>query len=180
MFAYCLNNPVNLIDATGLLPSWNDIKGHGQDTIEEIIDYWDRHANRNDEQEDYLEELQQQCGGEKAMLDYIEMHWNAQPWHLNIFHMNFFSAQGFDALSNVKYLSPDGRYEVIICNPGTDAAYIVTSSVNKGTLNYSTDGGWGHTWQDVVPYFVFGNNGYGLIGDFFADMEDSINCLRGS
>ena len=72
------------------------------------------------------------------MLDYIEMHWNAQPWRLNIFHMNIFSAQGFDALSNVKYLSPDGRYEVIICNPGTDAAYIVTSSVNKGTLNYST------------------------------------------
>ena len=175
MFAYCLNNPINLIDSTGLLPSWSDIEQIAKDIIDKISDCWDRHANRNDEQDDYLEMLKKQCGSEKALLDYIETHWEAQPWNLNIFHMNIFSSQGFDAFSNVKYLSPDGKYEVIICNPGTDEAYIVISSVNKGTMNYNTDGGWGHTLQDVIPYFVFGNDGYGLLGDFLEDMVNVIN-----
>ena len=175
MFAYCLNNPVNYIDAAGLLPSWNNIQQTVEEIFDEISDYWDRHANRNDEQDEYLEKLKKQCGSEKAMLEYTETHWEAQPWYLNIFHMNIFSSQGFDAFSNVKYLSPDGKYEVIICNPGTDEAYIVTSSVNKGTMNYNTDGGWGHTWQDVAPYFVFGNEGYGLWGDFVMDMVNVIS-----
>ena len=70
MFAYCLNNPVNYIDAAGLLPSWNDIQQTVEEIFDEISDYWDRHANRNDEQDEYLEKLKKQCGSEKAMLEY--------------------------------------------------------------------------------------------------------------
>lgn len=75
-----------------------------------------------------------------------------------------------EAIYNVKYISPDGAYEVIICEPPDSAPYIVSNSVNRGTANYGTDAGIEHFTYDMLPYFAFGNSGYGIFEDFWYDV----------
>ena len=171
MFAYCLNNPTKYADNCGLRPiqTLNTANTWG-DFWEEVIEAWEKHANRNDEQDDYIEELRTQYETDTALIRYIENNWNKQRWYSNLYHVNPISSQGLDSFANVKYLSPDGQYEVVICYPNNKSAYIVTSSVNKGTRNYGTDGGIEHFVSDMLPYYFFGNSGYGNWGDVIIDV----------
>jgi len=58
--------------------------------------------------------------------------------------------------SNVKYVSPDGKSEVIFSRDGT----IVTASEDYGTYNFSSPlhDPIGHFYQDVVPWIIWGND----------------------
>ncbi len=61
-----------------------------------------------------------------------------------------------DDKSNVKFVSPDGRYEVIYDSEGN----IVTASEDYGTYNYANpnDDYAGHFVKDVLPWIIWGNS----------------------
>ena len=58
--------------------------------------------------------------------------------------------------SNVKYVSPDGKSEVIFSSDGS----VVTASEDYGTYNFSSPlhDPIGHFYQDVVPWLIWGND----------------------
>ena len=58
--------------------------------------------------------------------------------------------------SNVKYVSPDGKSEVIFSSDGR----IVTASEDYGTYNFANPlkDPIGHFYQDVVPWIIWGND----------------------
>ena len=58
--------------------------------------------------------------------------------------------------SNVKYVSPDGKLEVIFSSDGQ----VVTSSEDYGTYNFSDPSSdpIGHFYQDVLPWLIWGND----------------------
>jgi len=181
MFTYCLNNPVVFCDPSGLLAlhincfdivrNWfEDLLEYAENTMAEIDEEKEKHVNRNAEQDAYLETLELSLGSEDELIKYIEDNWEGQLFFKNLYHINIFSEQFLNALTNVKYLSPDGKYEVVICYPWLSDPYIVTSSVNRGTANNGTDNGTDHFSRDMLPYYIWGNDGDGLIGDFLHDL----------
>ena len=58
--------------------------------------------------------------------------------------------------SNVKYVSPDGKLEVIFSRDGS----IVTASEDYGTYNFSSPlhDPIGHFYRDVLPWIIWGND----------------------
>ena len=52
----------------------------------------------------------------------------------------------------------------------TDKGTIEPSPCPKGTANYGPDGGVQHFGVDMLPFFIFGNDGYGMYGDIFIDL----------
>ena len=58
--------------------------------------------------------------------------------------------------SNVKYVSPDGKSEVIFASDGS----VVTASEDYGTYNFSSPlhDPIGHFYQDVLPWIIWGND----------------------
>ncbi|MBL4602280.1 MAG: hypothetical protein JKY84_06025, partial [Emcibacteraceae bacterium] len=75
--------------------------------------------------------------------------WIKQEKEATILHQFASNAQ-----FNKKYISPDGRHEVIF----DDNDNLVRDPRNMGTFNYNPpDNVLGHIWNDVVPYFLHGN-----------------------
>lgn len=80
--------------------------------------------------------------------------------------------------SNTKWVSPDGRSEVIFDKNGK----VVTSSEDYGTFNYSSPNNdpLGHFMKDVIPWLAWGNSPddstsvADRLGAFFVDGTFSI------
>ena len=144
------------VDPSGLLFNGPDVFAHGCEPVPGSIYYEDyytweeklmiEHYLRNQNQEGLIPDLQ-------TIID----TWNRQPDNKNRYHQFIHGEQGLDAIYNVKYMSPDGHCEVIICFAPGKGPYIVTDPLNMGTYNYGTNG-WSHFWEDVLPYWLWGNN----------------------
>lgn len=164
MFAYCNNNPVMCIDSNGEFPLIPIIKAViGIFGIVALVDFslWalgpseEEHYSRNEHNivpDD--EEI-------PSIVDETNEDWEAEDDKYNKYHKFTHGTQGEEAVHNKKYMTKDGKHEVIICvlpsNTGK-APYIVTDPVNVGTHNYGTDRGINHLIQDVIPYYRWGNS----------------------
>ena len=161
LFAYCFNNPVIYRDVSGTWPEYTCDTPAGEfgrkigeafaDWLQGIIDAFptkEEHYNRNDHQADVFEMDPQ---------DIIDSDdWEKKPDLLNMFHQNTTGEQGKDAKDNVKYMTKDGKKEVIINFTDMNNPKIVTDPVNIGTYNFGTNP-VDHLILDVVPYLLWGN-----------------------
>ena len=107
-------------------------------------------------------------------IDEIIETYDRQPEHMDTYHENTDGRQGADAVYNDKFLSLDGGHiEVIICFPPDKDPYIVDENVderNMGTYNHASNEipvvyHINHFFDDMVPYYLFGNtpeDSYGL------------------
>ena len=160
MFAYCLNNPISLIDQSGTWSQWiDDCKQWIQNRIDDckkwIQKKADEHYSRNDLNTGY------------GTIEKVLNTYEKQSESVDYFHENTSGVQGNDAQYNNKYLSPDGGHlEVIVCEPPDKSPYVVDQSVdplNMGTYNYASNEqfvlfyGFDHFVNDMIPYFFFGN-----------------------
>lgn len=91
--------------------------------------------------------------------------WEEQDESANKYHRFTHGVQGAEAVYNKKYMSRDGKFEVIICYDAeyVPTPYIVTDPINAGTYNYydyrdGLSGAWGHLQYDVIPYFLWRNS----------------------
>jgi hypothetical protein len=86
--------------------------------------------------------------------------WEAQPPEANMYHMHTAGEQGQDAKDNVKYMSDNGKYEVVINFTDKDNPKIVTDPYNKGTYNFADYREYPleHIVIDVIPYYLWGNS----------------------
>ena len=151
MYAYCGNNPVMGYDPTGA-GWWEDcidwvnniIIQPVTDFVDEVIDYLtppsqEDHYNRNQNNIQFPEE-------------YDETFFEG--WDDGVSaNCHQFSAPNKD---NVKYVSPDGRYEAIY-----DANNkLVTDPRDVGTYNFVSpnEDSIGHFIKDVIPWIQHGNS----------------------
>ena len=125
----------------------------------------EEHYARNNNQEDIIDSYGKT---ESERIEYIKNNWERQSDSANIYHVNEIGSQGEFAKKNVKYMSLDKKMEVVICDPDSNNAYIVTDPFNRGTYNFGTVW-YEHFAKDMVPYFLWGNG-----------IEDSANnyCVR--
>jgi len=153
MFAYCMNNPVNMSDPTGSWPKWietvanwvnNNIIQPVASFIEKSIDYLtppskEDHYNRNQNNIQFPEE-------------YDETFF--KDWDDSVSaNCHQFSAPNRD---NVKYVSPDGKYEAIYDVNNK----LVTDPRDVGTYNFISpnEDPFGHFIKDVIPWIQHGNS----------------------
>ncbi|MCF6247125.1 MAG: RHS repeat-associated core domain-containing protein [Desulfobacula sp.] len=154
-FVYAENNPVNLIDPEGLNPFgnlFNSIRFAGQEinpfarkrkaienlpTPSQLIA---THYNRNDyNQMISYREAQETWNGDVPALFHQLPGWSFE----------------MDNLSNQKFVSPDGKSELVFDSNGN----LVLDSLNMGTYNFVSplDDKFGHFLYDMLPYFMLGN-----------------------
>ena len=151
MFAYCQNNPVNYADPSGeflvfiitvvitcdiLMPSQEE--------------HYSRNENNIVPDEDEL----------MSIVEGKNEDWVAVDDKFNKYHRFTNGTQGEEAQYNKKYLSKDGRYEVIICYDPENVSdpYVVTDPNNIGTYNYGPGTGVNHFFKDVLPYYIWKNS----------------------
>ena len=109
----------------------------------------EEHYNRNKNQEDIIPD---------DPLSIIKSpDWEEQPDGLNRYHRHTCGEQGEAAKQNKKYMTKDGRYEVIINFSNPDNPTIVTDPYNIGTYNYGTTP-IAHFFRDMLPYYFWGNS----------------------
>lgn len=82
----------------------------------------------------------------------LELKWVPQPDARNRYHRYDVYAPG-DRRGNVKWLSRDGKREVIFRDNGQPD----NSHQNVGTYNYDGLNDFNHFFQDVLPYYYYGN-----------------------
>ena len=152
MFAYCNNNPVTYRDASGTWPEsicdnpateigWQigEKIGEWLVGIIEIYPSEDAHYNRNAHNPEFPEQYD---------ADYFD------EWDDNV------SANCHQFTSpkrnNKKYVSTDGRFEVIY----NDKGYRVDDPRDVGTYNFISPNkdGLGHVIVDVLPWIWYGNS----------------------
>ena len=177
LYAYCGNNPIMYADYNGMLCFDSGVQGqifsHGEPVYGSM--YYDEYYT--DEEKKVIEVL---LGIDTsytafAFLKYDMLHyarnyfnnlpdlntilndWIKQDASANMYHLNTNGSQGFDALYNIKYLSPDGHREAVICFIPGQTPYIVTDPANMGTYNFGTST-FEHALFDVLPYCLYGNS----------------------
>ena len=163
---YCDNDPILFSDPTGHIPALFLFIGGGAimylaALIAPTYNPVD-HYERNDLNQTDL------------TIDEIIETYDRQPEHMDTYHESTDGRQGADAVYNDKFLSPDGGHiEVIICFPPDKDPYIVDENVderNMGTYNHASNEipvvyHINHFFDDMVPYYLFGNtpeDSYGL------------------
>lgn len=161
MFVYCYNNPINMTDNWGYLPSWNDIQNWYNDTKKEIANWFNT----------TMEEVK---GFITDVTDYFTVPSEEEHYKRNENNLSFpleydadffkgwddnvsanchqFSAPNKD---NKKYVSKDGKYEAIYDVSGN----LVTDVRDVGTYNFVSPNVdvIGHFIKDVIPWFKYGN-----------------------
>ena len=107
------------------------------------------HYDRNDNQSNLPKTVAEiEKAVEKG--EYIQV-----PAEESIYHKQG-TASDYNPKNNVKYVSADGRNEIVFNEKGE----VVTDNVNKGTYNYAnqiTDKAE-HAVKDVLPYIIYGNS----------------------
>ena len=73
------------------------------------------------------------------------------------YHRHTMGTQGADAKDNKKYMTKDGKKEVIINFTDPDNPIIVTDPFNMVTYNFGTNL-ITHSIRDVLPYWLWGNS----------------------
>ncbi len=154
MYAYCSNNPVMFIDPTG--ESWVVALIIGVIVLETLTftipnksQHYARNSHNITPNEDELD----------SIVSGIHPDWEAAPDKANKFHKFTTGTQGEEAVYNTKYMSKNGKYEVIICYDSemVPTPYVVTDPCNVGTYNYAPGSGLPHALFDVFPYIFYGN-----------------------
>ena len=181
MFAYCGNNPVIHIDPSGYYmvhvyvedPIYLPICTTAQKAEEPStsssrtrqaiaifggligvilatnVPTKEEHYSRNKYQDDVMNQ---------SPWDIIDSdEWEEQPYYANIYHRHTCGNQGINAKDNKKYISKDGRKEVIINFTSPDNPVFVTDPYNIGTYNYGTTRPT-HFLRDMLPYYMWGNS----------------------
>lgn len=153
MFAYCFNNPVNMSDSSGNWPKWLETAANWVNKniiqpatgfVEKTIDYLtppskEDHYNRNQNNIQFPEEYDETFFKE---------------WDDGVSaNCHQFTAPNRD---NVKYVSPDGKYEAIYDVNNK----LVTDPRDVGTYNFVSpnEDPLGHFIKDVIPWIQFGNS----------------------
>ena len=161
-YGYCWGNPMVLVDTDGKFPLMITANIIVQTMYLYCIIIKDEHYGRNQNQEEYFSQYT-----DDEIIKMVELGedgWKPAPDDQNAYHRFTSGEQGDEAAYNVKFLKEfsDGTsYEVVICQPeGYDDDYIVRDPKNAGTYNYCNpdSGVIGHWWNDVVPYWFFGNS----------------------
>ena len=158
LFAYCMNNPVNMSDSAGNWPTWNDIITFGKKAVDVIVQtvvsvaspvvtiigkalHYSRNVLNNTS---YTEN------------ELIEKGYTKEPASSDKFHQN----NQLNGERNRKYVIGDWlSSEVVYYSDGT----LNTTSEDMGTFNvYSGDNPAlniiVHGLFDVVPYMIWGNS----------------------
>ncbi len=141
LYAYVENDPVNWVDSDGLAPIGFGVFSFSPvphiPSPSDLISY---HDNRNDfnQNASYSEASQTWNGDVPALLHQLP------GWSFNWYN-----------LGNQKYVSPDGKSELIFDSKGN----LVSDCLNMGTYNYAspTKDKFGHFLYDMLPYFLLGN-----------------------
>jgi len=175
LFVYCANNPVNNSDPSGYWPQWikNAVKAVAN-TVKKVVSAAkkvvafvkvviraangptkEQHYARNKGQEGKIPKDAKEITGKdgKGTKDWVRQGDSGNRYHR---HRN--GDQGESAKDNVKFMSPNNQYEVIVNNPGSENAYIVDDPFNEGTYNFGTDQGLLHFVWDMLPYYRWGNS----------------------
>ena len=157
MFAYCNNNPIKYIDATGEASilakvDWKLIDQIGLVVLHVITD------------PEYALKIVKNC---VAAVHYSRNALNPTSMYPSTYDEEFFEdwddsvsakCHQFTAPNkdNIKYVSPDGKYEAIYDANGN----LVTDPRDMGTYNHvpSTVSKVGHFICDVLPWIFFGNS----------------------
>ncbi len=172
MYAYCSNNPVMYVDPMGNVP-WKAIGiilglvgGGGlimsipilavptAIVVGASMPSKEEHYSRN---ENNLVPAQEELMG--IVTGNTDTDWKPVDDKYNIYHRFTNGTQGEEARYNKKYMTSDGRNEVIICyDPEyVKEPYIVTDPNNMGTRNNGPGTGINHFLKDVVPYWMWKN-----------------------
>ena len=163
LFSYCENNSVNSIDRNGhffekikkLKELWNGVKTTVEDTYESYSSPTKKeHYSRNDKNK---------VPNEDELMDIVTGEsdtWFAVDDKLNAYHRFENGDQGTEDRYNKKYMTEDGKNEVIICydEEYVPEPYIVTDPNNLGTYNYGPGTGIKHFIKDVWPYWKYKNS----------------------
>ena len=172
MFAYCMNNPVNLTDPDGNWPRWIT-RAVAITSAVLAIAYQSFPLTILAIEAELLYQVQCKHFDEREALN-IDLPNTAAEAEMS----GWKNSNNYDAVNNpngggplasfhqytapsknnVKYISPDGHKEVIYNASGQ----MVTDSRDIGTYNYCPSGGrWnniGHFFVDILPWCIFGNN----------------------
>ena len=154
MFAYCNNNPVMYVDPKGTCALIAVVLVAVVIVVVTTMPSKDEHYSRNDNNKTPDEE------DIKSIVNGENLDWVSVDEKYNAYHKFTNGSQGDEAKYNKKYMSPDGKYEVIICyDPDqVSSPYVVTDPNNMGTYNYGPGVGINHFLKDVLPYWIWGNS----------------------
>ena len=154
MFAYCSNNPVMYVDPKGTCALIAVVLVAAVIVVVTTMPSKDEHYSRNDNNKTPDEE------DIKSIVNGENLDWVSVDEKYNAYHKFTNGSQGDEAKYNKKYMSPDGKYEVIICyDPDqVSSPYVVTDPNNMGTYNYGPGVGINHFLKDVLPYWIWGNS----------------------
>ena len=155
MFAYCGNNPVMGYDPDGqffivatiiVLTIVGGVYVYKNMPSKE--EHYNRNKNNTTPSNDEIEDI---INGNSV--------WIKQEDKYNRYHRFTNGTQGDEAVFNKKFMTDDGRNEVIICIPNNGKSpYIVTDPNNEGTYNMGPGKGIPHFVKDVLPYWIYGNS----------------------
>ncbi len=182
MYAYCNNDPVNLVDGNGNMPEWLKTASRIVATafINSLVTPMIISLTQSptaltavgivntvgipvatimpSKQQHYCRNENQKDIANISPQEIIDSdEWEPQPDSSNIYHRHTNGQQGVDAKYNVKYLSNDHRKEVIINFSNSNNPVVVTDPYNMGTYNYGTNY-VAHFTKDMLPYYLWGNS----------------------
>lgn len=113
-------------------------------------EHYNRNANNIEPSEEDLQ----------SIVDGQNKKWEKADDKFNAYHRFTNGTQGEEAKYNKKYMTLDGKNEVIICYDSEQGIgpYIVYDPNNMGTYNYGPGTGVNHFLKDVLPYWRYGNS----------------------
>ena len=169
LYAYCMNNPVNMSDPDGNWPKWvqkigNTVKKTVSNVVNKVKSvvtkvkkkltkkHYEERANKNGIHPTY-NQVVSSSSWTKVSKDQTQYHDDGV------------------GKAELKFTNSDGREAVFngdTLQPMTDPRYIATYNFcpiqqlpdSPGLKDYVTYGVTmvGHTWQDVIPYYIWGNS----------------------
>lgn len=130
------------------------------------------HRQREKEKQDHYNRNEGRNFPPKTIDEARKNNWKKAGDFENSYHRN-------NGANNEKWLSPDGRQEGVY---NSDTGELDNSPENKGTYNFSPPcEAWNHFWDDVHPYWRWGNSPDDdtpfwkrVSGDFFEKLFETL------
>lgn len=164
LFIFTENNAIDFIDHLGLAAAaetkW----------AKSTVKNW--HRQREKEKQDHYNRNEGRNFPPKTIDEARKNNWKKAGDFENSYHRN-------NGANNEKWLSPDGRQEGVY---NSDTGELDNSPENKGTYNFSPPcEAWNHFWDDVLPYWRWGNSPDDdtpfwkrVSGDFFEKLFETL------
>lgn len=178
LFSYCDNDPISKRDDSGRFPLANIpfLGDYIETKYTELTGITkEEHLGRNKYNNwgDSIDDIYTYDSNTGEIV--LQKGWTEAKITENVFHIHYSEEQQIglipEYLFNKKYLheNEDGTsYEVVVCQLPSwlatfdnthDGDYIVDDKINGGTFNFTShlSDPQGHTMNDVLPYFIWGN-----------------------